>query len=288
MSRASARALEAFARTVRSRRSVIFCYHGVGSLNLAIDPSVLRIDPAVFRTQVELLLRGGFEFVTVAEFAEHSAGDRPRPGLVALSFDDGMDDNHSHVMPTLREYGVTATFYVTTGLMGKPNPWLSPDTGARMMTAEELHDLVAAGFEIGAHTVTHPDLSTLSYDECLREAYDSRMELERLLGISVRTFAYPFCEYGPHAVAAVRDAGFAAAVTCGAGVGSWSPFELPRSIISRLDGTSMFALKLSGLHPPLVLSRPGRLVRGATRSYRNRRRERREGRRYSEGTRDRG
>jgi peptidoglycan/xylan/chitin deacetylase (PgdA/CDA1 family) len=288
MNGVNTRVLEVVARAVRSRRSVIFCYHGVGPLNLAIDPSVLRIDPASFRTQLELLLRGGFEFVTVAEFAERSAGDRPPPGLVALSFDDGMDDNHSHVMPTLREYGVTATFYVTTGLMGKPNPWLAQETGSRMMTVEELRDLAAAGFEIGAHTVTHPDLSLLSYDECLREAYDSRVELERLLGISVETFAYPFCEYGPHAIAAVKDAGFAAAVTCGAGVGSWSPFELPRSIISRLDGRSMFALKLSGLHPPLFLSRPGRLVRGATRSYRNRRRDRREGRRYSAGARDKG
>jgi peptidoglycan/xylan/chitin deacetylase (PgdA/CDA1 family) len=285
MNRLSTRALEAVARAVRSRRSMIFCYHGVGSLNLRVDPSVLRVDPDVFCTQVELLLRGGFEFVTVAEFAERSAGDRPPPGLVALSFDDGMDDNHSHVMPTLRTYGVTATFYVTTGLMGKPNPWLAQATGARMMTVEELRDLVAADFEIGAHTVTHPDLSTLSYDECLHEAYESRMELERLLGISVRTFAYPFCEYGPHAVAAVRDAGFEAAVTCGAGVGSWSPFELPRAIISRLDSMSMFALKLSGLHPPLFRSRPGRLLRRATRSYRYRRREWREAR-YTEDTLD--
>ena len=274
---------ERWARRLQARRSIIFCYHGLGVTTVQLDTGLLQVHPDAFRAQLELLLGAGFQFVTVAEFAERSNGDAPPPGLVALSFDDGMHDNHTLVLPLLREYGVKATFYVTTGLIGQANPWLAEGSGARMMTVDELRDLVEAGCEIGAHSVTHPDFSQLDYDGCFREANDSRLELERLIGVTVRTFAYPFCEYGPQAIAAVRDAGFLAAVTCRSGVGSWNPFELQRSIISRLDSMTTFVLKLSGLHHPLFMSAPGRLVRASTRSYRYRRRERRETRRYSEG-----
>ena len=44
------------------------------------------------------------------------------------------------------------------------------------------------GFEIGAHSVTHPDLSAASEEVCEREVAGSVTTLERLLGAPVRTF----------------------------------------------------------------------------------------------------
>lgn len=266
-----------WARFLGARRSLILCFHGVGPSNVRIDPGFLRVRPEIFRSQLNLLREASFEFVTVDEFARRAEGGEPAPGLVALSFDDGMDDNHAFLLPILREYGVPATVYVTTGLIGKPNPWMPRDSGARMMTVAELRDLVDAGVEIGAHTVTHPDLSKLDFETCLREVGDSRRTLEELLGIPVRTFAYPFCRYGPAAVEAVRASGFTAAVTC-KGLGRWSPYELPRLMVTGKDGMPSFLLKLEGLHQPIYHSPPGRLVRAATRRFRNRRRARLDGR----------
>lgn len=262
-----------FVRRLQYHRSLILLYHGVGASNTHIDPGFLRVRPSAFRAQIGLLREAGFEFVTVAEFAERAGGREPPPGLVALSFDDGMDDNHAVVLPILREHGLRATVYVTTGLIGKPNPWIAPEAGARMMTIDELRDLVAADFEIGAHTVTHPDLSQLDFETCLREVRESRLVLERLLGVTVRTFAYPTCRYGPAALAAVRSAGFTAAVTC-QGLGSWDPFELQRSLVTGKDGMASFLLKLVGLYQPLFDSIPGRIARAATRRARTRIRER--------------
>ncbi len=258
-----------FARRVRDRRSIVLLYHGVGPSNTKIDPGFLRVRPAAFRAQLELLLAAGFEFVTVSELVETLRGDEPPPGLVALSFDDGMDDNHAVVLPIMREYGLPATVYVATGLIGKPNPWMARTSGARMMTVDELRDLVSAGFEIGAHTVTHPDLSKLDFESCLSEIEESRRALEEMFGVPVRTFAYPFCHYGPAAVAAVRAAGLDAAVTC-QGHGSWKPYEMKRTLVSGKDGTASFLLKLAGLYEPLTESMPGRLVRAATRGGRAR------------------
>ena len=265
--------LQRLARTLRARRSVILCYHGVGPTSTSLDPGFLRVRPDVFRAQLDLLLGAGFEFVTVAELADLSAGVEPPAGLAALSFDDGMDDNHTVVLPILTELGLTATVYVTTGLIGRSNPWMAPSAGARMMDEQELRELAAAGFEIGAHSVTHPDLSRLDYETCLREMTESRRTLERVVGARVQTFAYPYCRYGPAALAAVRASGFTAAVTC-QGLGSWDRYELKRSLITGKDGLPIFLLKLTDAYQPLFDSGPSRLVRAATRRLRDRRRER--------------
>jgi peptidoglycan/xylan/chitin deacetylase (PgdA/CDA1 family) len=260
---------------LQARRSAILCYHGVGPSTTRTDPGFLRVDPADFRTQLGLLLGAGFEFVTVAQFAERANGGRPPAGLIALSFDDGMADNHEFVLPILREHGIAATVYVTTGLIGKPNPWMASDSNARMMTVAELRDLASAGFEIGSHSVTHPDLSRLDYEGCLREMIESRRTLERLVETPIRTFAYPFCHYGPAALAAARAAGFTAAVTCH-GRGSWDRYELRRAMITGKDGAAVFLLKLTNLYQPLFDSFPIRFTRAVTRGARTRRRERRE------------
>jgi peptidoglycan/xylan/chitin deacetylase (PgdA/CDA1 family) len=247
----------------------MLAYHGVAPSTAAEDPDFLRVHPHKFRSQLELMLDAGFRFVSAAEFAAEAAGGSPPPGLVALTFDDGMEDNHSVLLPLLREYGLPATVYVSTGLIGKPNPWIAEGAGARMMTVEELRELAAAGVEIGAHTVTHPDLSQLEYEDCLREMADSRAELQRISGQEVTTFAYPFCKYGEAAVRAARDAGFDAAVTCH-GRGGWVPYELKRTMVTGKDGTPSFVAKLADLYEPLFHSAAGRGVRASTRGARAR------------------
>ena len=224
---------------------------------------------------MESLLEVGFELMTVADLALRANGGDPPPGLAAVSFDDGLHDNHEQALPILRELGVPGTVYVSTGLIGQPNPWIAE--GSRMMTADELLDLRDAGWELGAHTVTHPDLSVLDLDDCLREIGDSRAALEELTGEPVRTFAYPFCKYGDAALEAVAQVGFDAAVTCW-GRGGWSRYEMKRQMITGKDGFGSFVLKLWEAYQPLFDSAPGRLARTTTRAARARARTAMEGR----------
>ena len=231
------------------------------------------IPPDRFRLQLELLGGAGFELVTVAELADRAAGGPPPPGLAAISFDDGMENNHRVVLPILREAGVPATVYVATGMIGKPNPWMSD--GARMMNERELAELAAAGIELGAHTVTHPDLSVLDEEECYREITESQDALQAITGRPVRTFAYPFCRYGDAALAAVRRAGLAAAVTC-EGRGDWTPHRMQRAMMTARDGIPSFVAKLADVYHPAFDSVPGRVARAATRGTRSRVRKARE------------
>jgi peptidoglycan/xylan/chitin deacetylase (PgdA/CDA1 family) len=246
---------------------VILAYHSVAPGRGGADPSFLRVHPDRFRQQLEVMLGTGYSFVTVAEFARRTGPQGPPLGIAALSFDDGLRDNHTTVLPLLREYDVSATVYVATGLIGGTYPWI--DGGLPMMDEHEIRDLVAAGVEIGAHTVTHRDLSLLERDECLREMTESRAELERITSRAVETFAYPFCRYGDAAVAAAGEAGFLAAVTCG-GRGSWDPLTIQRTMITGKDGLSSFVLKVAGVYQPLFHGRVGRVARRATRPLRRR------------------
>jgi peptidoglycan/xylan/chitin deacetylase (PgdA/CDA1 family) len=180
-----------------------------------------------------------------------------------------MEDNHSVAAPILAEYALPATVYVTTGSIGAPNPFIAPEAGARMMSAEQIADLAASGWEIGSHTVTHPDMAAMDYAECRRELAESKATLEEIVGAPLRTFAYPFGNYGPAAMAAARDTGFEAALTC-VNRGSWAPFEMKRTLITGRDRGPGFVARLSGAYEPLVLGRAGTLARRATRRLRRR------------------
>ena len=250
-------------------------YHGVARSKLSEDLSLLQVSPDRFRRQLELLLSAGFEFVTLAELARRAEGGTPEPGLAAVTFDDGMRNNHTTALPILNEYGIPATVYVTIGFIGGTSPWIGPGGDGAIMDEPELRELAAAGWELGAHTMTHADLSTLGYEACLQEIEDSRTELERIAGVKVETFAYPFGRYGPDALAAARDAEVIAAVTTGSG--SWDRYEMTRAMIGAVDPLPVVLLKLTDRYEPLLQSAPARLARQASKRLRGALRSRRGG-----------
>jgi peptidoglycan/xylan/chitin deacetylase (PgdA/CDA1 family) len=269
--RPTARALQ----RIRRRRAVVLGYHGVARSKLSEDLSLLQVSPDRFRRQLELLLSAGFEFVTLAELARRAEGGTPEPGLAAVTFDDGMRNNHTTALPILSEYGIPATVYVTIGFIGGTSPWIGPGGDGAIMDEPELRELAAAGWELGAHTMTHADLSTLGYEACLQEIEDSRTELERIAGVKVETFAYPFGRYGPDALAAARDADVIAAVTTGSG--SWDPYEMTRAMIGAVDPLPIVLLKLTDRYEPLLQSPPARLARQGSKRLRGALRSRRGG-----------
>jgi peptidoglycan/xylan/chitin deacetylase (PgdA/CDA1 family) len=257
---------------VRRVTSRILLYHGIGEAGRPDDPHHLLVEPSSFRHQIELLRSAAFQFVTVSELvAMAPQGGRPPAGYAAISFDDGMEDNFSTALPIMQELGVRGTIYVQTGVIGEENPWVA---GERMMNRRELSAVANAGFELGAHTVTHPDLSSMSYEACLAEMTESRDVVAELSGRPVSTFAYPFGHYGPDAMKAAADAGFEAAATC-VNRGSWDRFELKRTLVTGRDGVASFVARVCGIYEPLVLGRSGTFARRATSGLRQGLRERR-------------
>lgn len=251
---------------------MVLGYHGVADSNAADDLSLLQVHPTRFRAQLELLIAAGFRFLTVEQLALLSDGRAPPAGFAAVTFDDGMRNNHSVALPILRAMGIQATVYVTVDFIGGVSPWIGPGGDGSMMSEDELRDLARAGWEIGAHTITHADLSKLDYEACLHEIAGSRKALEDIVGRPVRTLAYPSGRYGSDAIAAARDAGMLAAVTTGSGV--WAPYEMTRAMIGAADPLPVILLKLTDRYEPLLAIAPMRKLRTLSRSARERIRSR--------------
>ena len=117
--------------------------------------------------------------------------------VVSLSFDDGNADQTSAVS-ILHASGLKGTFYVPTGWIGS----------AGYLTRDNLTSMAADGQEIGGHTVTHPDLTTLSTTEATNEVCQGRATLASWGFTSVTSFAYPFATVNPALETIVKNCGF--------------------------------------------------------------------------------
>src|SRR5260370_38634691 len=62
----------------------------------------------------------------------------------------------------------------------------------RLLTLPEIRQLLAAGMEIGSHTISHPKLSQLPAESSWREIAESRRNLEKTLGAPEWAISYPF------------------------------------------------------------------------------------------------
>jgi peptidoglycan/xylan/chitin deacetylase (PgdA/CDA1 family) len=239
-------------------------YHGVARVALSRDIRNLFVAPSLLAKHVTKLRSWGYRFVPFGELAER-AHDGSAAGLVALTFDDGLVDNLEILLPFLRSQGLPATVFAVSGWLGQPHPD-APWT--RLMTANELRELASEGVEVGAHSLTHPDLTTLEYAAARAELVKSKDELEGILQRPVEVAAYPYGRANDETRQACRDAGFRFA--CRAeGNGDWTdPHDLPRESLG--NGSIVFSLRLKQNPRLRPLQRSGALLwgRAAFRAWR--------------------
>jgi peptidoglycan/xylan/chitin deacetylase (PgdA/CDA1 family) len=248
-------------------RPLVLAYHGLGDRPRRLDPSGILVPVHSFRAHVARLRSRGYEFVSQSEFARRLHDGEPPGGTVSLTFDDGSEDNVRILPELLRELRVPATVYACPGLLGRPIPWLA---GARFMTEDELRRFASSrGVEIGSHTSHHTVLADATAEEAEREMQTSKLALETLLDLPVRSFSYPKCRYSDACPAAAERAGYTSAVTCG-GLGGLTPYELARESPAPGDGPLTFELKSRGSFWAVRELGPVRVARWATRPIRRR------------------
>ena len=125
----------------------------------------------------------------------------------------------------------------------------------RPLTLEELGCLATGDLvDIGAHTVTHPTLSTLAPDGQREEIAGSREQLESALGRPIASFAYPYggaSDFDQTTARIVRDAGFdhaCANFSSRLGHGT-DVYRLPRILVRDCGGAEL-ARSLADLDAP--------------------------------------
>lgn len=144
----------------------------------------------------------GYTFVSIDNLPKHGR-------WVCLTFDDGYRDNHTLAYPMLKRLGVPFTVYVTTGFIDNLSPmWWYPGEQLGIST-EELKTMDADPLcTIGAHTVSHPRLDTLTREQQYREIAESKQTLEALLGHEIKHFSFPHGAHNEDTLSICRELGF--------------------------------------------------------------------------------
>lgn len=118
--------------------------------------------------------------------------------LVVLTFDDGNLSDLTTVAPILKGHGFGATFFITSGWLG----------GEKRLTWAGVLKLQEAGFEIGNHTVTHPNLLRLTKEEIRRQVTEMDRECTAH-GITKPTaFSYPGGHFDRRVLASLKELGY--------------------------------------------------------------------------------
>jgi peptidoglycan/xylan/chitin deacetylase (PgdA/CDA1 family) len=104
------------------RGVLILNYHRIGYPNWAdLDRNLWSATPEAFDAQMAVLQRD-CDVIGLADL-EQALGNR-RGRSVMITFDDGYLDNYTRAFKILRDHGLTATFFVTTGFLDRRLvPW---------------------------------------------------------------------------------------------------------------------------------------------------------------------
>jgi peptidoglycan/xylan/chitin deacetylase (PgdA/CDA1 family) len=147
-----------------------------------------------FRVQLEQLKASGFSGVCIGDALKGLTGKH-----VGLTFDDGCESDLIFAAPALNELGFHATFYITAGFLGRSG----------YLTEPQLRELIAGGFEIGCHSMTHPYLNELDDTALHDEIAGAKEKLEQVVGRPVEHFSCPGGRFNQRVVAKVKEAGYA-------------------------------------------------------------------------------
>jgi peptidoglycan/xylan/chitin deacetylase (PgdA/CDA1 family) len=211
----------------------VLMYHAIGVPPAGAPFPELFVSAAAFRAQMAALAAAGYQPITLdtAWRAWHGRAPLP-PRPIVLSFDDGYRGDYTVAAPVLHRRGWPAVLNLLVANLHR-HGW--------GMRTWEVKRMVADGWEVDSHTLTHPDLTTVSPARLWHEVHGARVVLRRLFHVPVDFFCYPAGAYDPAVIAAVRRAGYLAAMS-----------ELPGPALPG-QGYTLHRIRVDGGEPPAAL-----------------------------------
>ena len=226
-------------RGARSRRMPvpILMYHVIAGAPPGAANARLWVKHETFAAEMQALQRAGYHAITLRQAfdAWQHGGPLPRKPVV-VSFDDGYLSQYRFARPVLRRLGWPGVLNLELRNLGKGG-----------LSEHQVHVLLANGWELDSHTLTHPDLTTVPDAQLRAELAGSRRELRRRFGASVAEFfCYPSGRYDERVLAAVRAAGYRGATTVDEGLGTRNePFTLKRVRVNADDTPEALVARLT-------------------------------------------
>lgn len=123
--------------------------------------------------------------------------------LVVLTFDDAVLSHYTNVVPLLKKYGFTATFFVCE-FGGNPN--FSDKT--KYMSWEQIAELSKMGFEIGNHTWHHTHVNKVTDEKLNSELSYIEQKFDEYHIPKPVSFAYPAYDTSRRAIEVLKKKGY--------------------------------------------------------------------------------
>jgi len=217
----------------------ILMYHVVTTAPANAPYPELYVSRGDFAGQVAWLAAHGYHGVTLQQVFDSWRGAARLPAKpVVLSFDDGYLSQVRNALPILKARR-------WPGVLNLEVKNLTPVWGIR---PPGIRKLMAAGWELDAHTLTHPDLTKVGAAQLRDEVAGSRAAIRGRFHVPVNFFCYPAGRYDATVVAAVKAAGYLGATTTNYGLARPSElYTLARVRVNGSDGVKGFAAKLTSL-----------------------------------------
>jgi len=226
----------------------ILTYHQIAPAPAAGTPFAdLTVPPQRFARHMARLRALGYTGLSMQALRPYLQGKR-RGRVFGLTFDDGYRNVLEHALPVLARLGFSATSYMVAGRAGGHNDW---DTGqgiaaAPLVDAAQMREWIAAGNEVGSHTIDHADLTACAPAEAERQIAGSRRMLQDMLGSPVDAFCFPYGRFDAAHVEMARRAGYRDATTIEPGRvrSGCDMLRLPRIMMYGSTGFAKLALQL--------------------------------------------
>jgi hypothetical protein len=216
---------------MRPRAAVFFFHDIVSPERLDEIPATHRpyaLSPEEFRAYVFAATQCPRRSIPVS----HVPGDLGG-AFYSLTFDDGHASAYAEAFPVLVELGLRATFFVVPTFVGTPG----------YVTWTQLREMVAAGMEIGSHSLTHPFVDRLDEAALRMEFGDSKAIIEDRLGLAVHAASLPRGWEPPAMRSVLGSLGYR--VFCTSRVGWWypgnEPLTMPRIAVRQGMAVELFA-----------------------------------------------
>jgi len=240
-------------RSISGPRVPILMYHSVSDSLFGKSHPYYQINcsPPVFARQMRWLRQNGYRTMNLTQMWTAMETGQDVSKTVVITFDDGYRDFYTEAFEALRQCGFSATIFLATDRI--QNTPVRID-GVDYLTWSEVAELHKAGIQFGSHTVSHPDLRSLSPEQIEYELGCSKETIEQKLGVPVESFSYPFAfpeedkTFTQFLVGILENLGFENGVSTIIGRAGKhdNRYYLPRLPVNSWDDAALLRAKLEG------------------------------------------
>ena len=217
----------------------VIMYHRIDD---GASVSKLSVSPESFKRHMSFLERHNYNVVKLEELPDLIRKGRIPYKTIAITFDDGYENNYTNAYPVLKDLSLPATIFINPALIGRGG-FLSWDEVVEMSESDVI--------SIGSHTMSHAYLPDLPEQKLDTEIFDSKRAIESHIRKKVTSFSYPLGAFNDHIKNKVIKAGYKIAVATNPGkdYSRHDIFAMKRLRISRTsDNLFVFWIETSGFY----------------------------------------